>query len=211
MSEVIVDTEKLAYGLERGIGYTDTIWASVPSENRLRLAPCGLVSSSIHNYSTQNDIPSQEVIVSADFGFDSGEHVLPLLGETNQDRVAVDASYSQFLGYVGLSLGYEECANVKVFPPEKILKFKLSETDLILDWLTIVAYEFRKLNTHPKDEFGLDVGRGPLTRASAARIRQTFTQIWNPSNYKLWTPPERVQRHGKTVSRHIPKDAIVIP
>jgi len=135
---------------------------------------------------------------------------LPLLGETNQDRIAVDASYSQFLGYVGLRLGYEEYANVKAFPPEKILKFKLSETDLILDWLTMVAYKFGKVNTHPKDEFGLDVGEGPLTRASAARIRQTFAQIWDPANYKPWMPPERVQEHGRQVSKHIPKDAITV-
>jgi hypothetical protein len=211
MTEVIVDTEKLAYGLEQGIGHSNTIWRSAPEADRLRLAPCGLVSSAIHNYLVEQDIASRQIIVRPNLSFDPEmEHVLPLIGEKDQDPLVVDASYSQFLGYVGLCLGYERAVGTKFFPDEKILSFNLSEKDMAINWLTKTAYEFRRINTHPRGEFSLDVGRGPLARASEKRIRQGYAQIYNPANFSPHTPPDRVIEDGNTVAKYIPQDTITV-
>src|SRR5665213_1227896 len=107
MSEVLVDTEKLVYGLELGIGQSTTMFSALSPELMLRYSPCGLVSSAIVEYLKTQDIPVRQVISSPHLPFaPEVRHVIPLVGESENPRV-VDASYSQFLGYVGISGAYE--------------------------------------------------------------------------------------------------------
>ncbi|OGL39644.1 hypothetical protein A3J32_02045 [Candidatus Saccharibacteria bacterium RIFCSPLOWO2_02_FULL_46_7] len=211
MSEVVVDTEKLAYGLERGIGHSDTIFSAAPIEFRLRCSPCGLVSSAINAYARRRDIPIQLMINSPNLAFDPEmQHVLPFLGEPSQELLVIDASFSLFLGYVGLGWGYETATGTKAFPPEKIIEFKLSERDIVIDWLTTVAVEFQKRNCRPKTDDGYDLGSGPLAIATPGVIKSVYSQIYGSQNYVPWTPPDYVLKHGETVSKYIPRSSITI-
>lgn len=211
MSEVKVDTEKLADGLIAGIEETKTIFAYTPPEHRLRLAPCGLVSSAIHQYLLDRGISSELVISSPNFPFDKEkQHVFPLIGEPSADRTIVDASYSQFLGYVGLTTGYEVRRNTNVFPSEAIIDFKVSERGMVVDWLTNVAADFRRQRTHYDKNWYQDIGSKPLSKYVPAVINNYYSQIWAAENLQPWSPPDYAIEDGSVVAKHIPEDSITI-
>jgi hypothetical protein len=211
MSEVLVDDEKLAYGLRRGIGHTRTIFSALPSRYRLRGSPCGLVSSAIYQYLQQSDLPSKLVISSPGLSFDPDmQHVFPLVGEENEDATVVDASYSQFLGYVGLHFNYEQFGKTKAFPKEEVIHFKLSEISMVTQWLTSVATQFQRKNFHPQNVWGMDAGAGPLETASAAYIFDSYSKIWSTMHLEEWKPPHYVLEDGKIVAGYLPKGSISI-
>jgi len=211
MAEVTVDTQKLVFGLEKGIGRSGTIFSSSPTEWRLRYSPCGLVSSAIAEYLKKQGIPVRQVISTPNLAFDPEmQHVLPIVGESENDPVVIDASFSQFLGYVGISGGYEELSEERAFPDEKVIDFKLSEKDIMVNWLTAVATQFQSRNRRPRDEDNWSIGDGPLVVASASTIRQTYTKIWDPANFTPWESIPRVQRDGRAIAKYIPLRAITL-
>ncbi len=211
MSKISVDIEKLTYGLEKGIGKTRTPFASIEREQRLRITACGLVSSAIHAYALREGIPSRLVISNPNLPFDPEmQHVVPLLGESEDNPTAVDASPSQFFTYVGLILAYERATGETLFPPEKILSFELAERQLIVEWLTGAAVRFQKINRRPKGKYGFELGDGPLADSSETTIRAAYAKIWDPANFSSWTPITRVQQDGAVASRPIPKETIIM-
>lgn len=208
MSEVIVDTEKLEYGLERGIGKSDTIYAAREPKYRLRYSPCGLVSSGIYEYLAQEGIPAKQVISSPNLTIDPEmRHVMPVVG-ANIDPTIVDAAFSQFLGYVGIMGRYEELTGKRAFPDEKIIDFPLSRHSEVSEWLTMIATQFLGTRLQPLDDLGMKLIEGRLENASVQEIRQAYEAIWDPANFEDWHPPERVVNHGKQISRFIPDGAI---
>ena len=209
MATVCIDHEKLAYGLEQGIGNTGAPVASLPADERLRMAPCGLVSSAIHQYAQREGIASRLGISSPKLSFHPEmQHVIAILGE-DSDSVCVDASPSQFLMYAGLAVAYERYYKAKFFPPEKIISFKLDEAQIAVDWLTKHAVAFQKINTRPSDTFGL-LGTGPLADSSETTMREAYGQIYNPDNFVDWTPPPQVQEHSRVACLSIPAGLISI-
>src|ERR1700741_2336071 len=167
MSNVVIDNEKLAYGLELGIGHTRTIFAGLPSNMRVRGSSCGLVSTAIYEYAQREDIPVELLISNPGLSFDADlQHVVVGVGEAGPNQRIVDASYSQFLGHVGLTIGYVQNLGEDVFPPQKVLDFELSERDVISDWLTVISVAFREHRICFWDtKYGVTNGTGPLTNS----------------------------------------------
>jgi hypothetical protein len=209
MSELVVDTDKLAYGLERGIGKTRTICASMPRQQRLRMAPCGLVSAAIHAYASHEDLPVRLAMSAPLLPFDSQmRHVVPMIGPEETDPTVIDASPSQFLAYAGITLEYERVTRQKVFPAEKVLSFTLSERHVVVDWLANAALRFQAVNRRPTGWRGMQLGNGPLADAGVTELQDAFGAIWAPRNLSEWTLPEQVREHGEVVSKFIPPGAI---
>ena len=138
------------------------------------------------------------------------QHVIVVIGESTKNMTAIDASFSQFLGYVGMDYNYENLSNTDVFPKEEIIKFALSESALVAEWLTSVAISFRRKNVHPVNKWGMDVGQGPLEAAPRAVLLGTYTSIWNPSNLSDWSPPQYVIDDGIAVAQYIPEGCVII-
>lgn len=209
MTEVSVDTEKLAYGLKRGIGRTETIFAEGPFDYRLRLTACGLAATAIHRYCQEEEIYSRLLISSPRLDFDvEMQHVVPVVGDAPDEGLVIDAAYSQFLNYVGMGLPYDEANGSKEYPKEEIITFKFSERELITHWLTDYAVEFQRRNQHPRDEHGVDMGNARLVDADEETIRQAYDSIWDPDNMQPWNPPEHVVQHASHASAYIPPGAI---
>lgn len=210
MQVLKIDYEKLAFGLERGIGNTRTIFASLEPHERLRITPCGLVSSAIHAYATRQGIDSMLAISNPQLDFDPKmQHVIPLLGHPDHTPTVVDASPSQFLTYVGLNIAYTKCIEEDVFPEEKVIGFKLDEREHIVQWLTTAATVFQKINRRPRDHLERQLGVGPLSDASPATIQAVYDKIWHPKNLTSWTPADYVLEDGRVASLDIPKDTII--
>lgn len=212
MSEVVVDTEKLEYGLERGIRESDIpVFSDIEERYLLREAPCGLVSSGIHEWCNQEGLPSRLVISNPRLPFaPDTRHVFPLVGESNTDSTIVDAAYSQFLGYVGIRWNYESVSGEQAFPYEKIKVFKVSETDVLAGWLTSVATEFQKKKGLYKNDLGQDPAYGVLASSEPAVIHRTYSSIWDLANTERFVRPDRVVDDGRQLAKHIPKGAITV-
>lgn len=144
MTEVLVDTEKLADGLELGIGHTDNYFRLVaPREDRLRMTACGLVSTAIDRYALREGLPSRLMISQPKLPFDADiQHVVVLIDPDGSDPTLIDASPSQFLAYAGLTVAYERLTSQRIFPPEKVLSFRLLDRECIVDWLADAALRF---------------------------------------------------------------------
>lgn len=210
MAEVVVDDEKLTRGLEEGIAHTRTMFADAPIDQRLRVSACGLVSSAVHEYAQSQGLPSRLFISSPRLPFNREmQHVVAAVGD-EMDPTIIDASYSQFLGYVGLTAGYEKALGRKAFPDEKILAFPFSAREMVFDWLTEVSVMFQRRSLVLVGKYGLSQGVGPLSKSSPEKIRNALAAIWSPSSLELWTPPEHVKEDGELVSRYIPKGAIAL-
>lgn len=211
MNEVVVDEEKLAYGLKRGIGQSNTLFRSLEDKNKLRASPCGLVSSAIHQYLIHAGLPSRLLISTPKLACDPEmQHCFNVVGTSPDTELVVDASYSQFLGYVGLHYGYERITGYNHFPKEEIIDFRLSKSYLVAEWLTTVATKFQRKNVHPLNRWGLDAGGGPLEGASHAVIYDNFSQIWDRAKMAEWTPPEYVVNDGLELAKHIPAGSVII-
>jgi hypothetical protein len=209
MSKVVIDYEQLAYGLEEGISHTDTIFAYLPYQYRLRASPCGLVSSGIHEYAKKEGLPSRLLISTPNIPVDlEMQHVVVGIGEEDTDLTLIDGSYSQFLGYVGLTETYEEASGKSAFPEEKVIDFLVSEREFVFDWLSEVASLFQVRSVACLGRYTRTEGVGPLSGSSREELRKTFSAIWDPKNMKIWTAPERVEAHGQILSEHIPKGTI---
>ena len=211
MSELFVKSEILADGLKRGISKTSTIFSSLADRDKLRGSPCGLVSSAIHQYLVSSGLRSRLLISTPELTCDpTMQHVFPVVSCPSGKEIVIDASYSQFLGFVGLSYSYEECTNSKEFPKEEIIDFPLAASGIVAEWLTSVAVRFQRKNSHPINKWGIDAGGGPLEPAHHTVIYDSYSRIWSSANVTEWSPPDYVIADGFQVAQHIPKESIVI-
>ena len=209
MTKVFIDTEKLASGLEQGIADSNDFFSYYPAEHRLRGPVCGVVSTAIQLYLHSSGIDSELIISKPKLPFDSSlEHVYLLIGMVGTDRVVVDASYSQFLSFVGLREGYEIISKESVYPAEKILDFNESQRGLVVNWLGMVANRFRTINSHPITGFDIDLGAGPMNYATTAELKTVFNSIWDPKNAELWVPDKFVLQDAAQIAQRIPKNCV---
>jgi hypothetical protein len=142
--------------------------------------------------------------------FDEGlKHVVPVI-EADDDPLVIDASYSQFLDFVGLDHYYETFTGQQHFPETEVISFRFSERDIITGWLADVAASFQSVNTMPEFEDGMRLGRGPLVSADRQTLQQTYDRIWNPANFSAWKPGASTLNAGRSVAGYIDPRAIEI-
>lgn len=206
---MVVDTEKLAFGLEKGVGETNTPYIRYAPEERLRAPICGLASAAIASYARSEGIEAQLYISTPRFPFEPDmQHVVTIVNGEGLDGTIIDAAPSQFLAYAGMTLGYEDVTGEKIYPPEKIFHFTIEQRYRVVDWLTKTALKFHESNVQPIGKLGFRLGEGALVGASNEEIRQTYDQIWNPRNLKAYSLPPDTEEQGLIVSRHIPRGTI---
>ena len=206
---LVIDTEKLEHGLEEGVLRGDVSFRGwMERKEVLRMVSCGLVTSAIGAYLRQNDIPHQLLLSDPQLSIDPGmRHTFPLVGKQGEGEV-VDASYSQFFQYVGMSVMHEKRMGIPLFPQKKVLHFPLRQREEAVDWVALWAVGFRDIKQHTEIDWD-DPVIGPLENASRTAIFATISEIWNPEYFEPFSPSERVVQDGEIVARHIPKDAII--
>lgn len=204
--KVSVDTEKLTRGLEAGVPNTRMVSSDFPRDDILRTMPCGLVTSAISEYLKREEIPHQLVISEPDLWFNPNiRHVFPIVGESADHSVVVDAAYSQFLDFTGINTRNKDQLDADFFPEKKILDFRLQELDDTVDWLALWAEAFRDVEPYFEK-----LKAGPLSSVSNQAIRVSLNDVWNPNRLSPWNPSQRVVDHGRVVSESIPSGAITI-
>jgi len=209
MSEVFVDVDKLANGLEKGIAHTNTFFCELPTHQRLRLTPCGLISTAIQQYLVAEGVDCALKISQPNLTlYPDLQHVFPVINPDSQDPTVIDASYSQFFEFVGLHTAYEVFSGTDAFPPEKVISFRFSEAELAADWLTLVAMRFRHINKHPKNSNGYDVTYCQPQNVTRQQLNQSYATIWNPDNTEPWSPDGDTTKQAKIIAQHIPTGCV---
>ena len=166
MKEVVVDTEKLAFGLERGVDKINTPYIRYAPEERLRTPICELASAAIVHHARSVDVEAHLYESTPNLSFAPYmQHVVPVVNGKELEGTIIDASPSQFLAYAGMSLGYEDATGEKIYPPEKIFCFTIEQRHRVVEWLTKTALAFHEINVRPIDQLGFRLGGGDLCGA----------------------------------------------
>ena len=209
MAELAIDYEKLEYGLTKGIGKTSTIYASVDEANRLRITPCGMVSTALHYYCLKQGLKSQLLICSPQLSFDPEmQHCLSVVN-VDKKSTALDACYSNLLCYSGIQYSYIMEKQFDPFPREKLISFNLNETETYIDWITDVISTHQKQNVATFYGFlGRFCGDGHLSTSSRNDIRETYSAIYDFDRMVNFYPEDYVIIDGLTVAESIPSGAI---
>lgn len=199
MAEIVVHADLLAEGLERGIGLVPRIFATLPLDSRLRQTPCGLVGPAIHYYARQQGVASKLTLSRPDLPIDpSMRHVFPMVGPVEDDPLVIDASYSQFFAYGGLTLARHYESGCVALPDEKVLVFPLSQRNLVAPWMAGIISRFHQR-----------YGRPPNALHGQA-LEETLSRIWDPANFEPWRPPDYAQTEARLVCSMIPLGAIAV-
>ena len=208
---VVVDRERLAWELEEGIDQSGCCWV-YPRKYILRNPVCGLTSASIAEHLHRREIPVRLIESGPNLVFDEDTaHILPILGEGENQHV-IDATATQFLGYVGLVWGYAEEYGEDSYSAEKVIDFKLSNWHEVIDWLTRYAIDFRSRD--PRREFttsyGNKIGNGPLSDSAEEDIRNAYSKIYNPAGFEEYAPSNIVKSAAESVAKFITAGSIQV-
>jgi hypothetical protein len=211
MSEITVDTERLARNLQRGLGHTDDYISVAPAKYRLRSGWCELVSVAIAEHCKNRGIlaSAKKNVLALPFNT-CKYHVIDLLDEDQPDPFILDATFSQFYDYVGLGCGYEEFSGTQVLPPEKIIACRVSQLGPVIGQIALTAFGFRQINSHPLNKYGIDMGDGPLANATLAEIIETYQHIWDVKRYQPLTTRLNTLKQAKIVATYISDKCITV-
>lgn len=216
MAEVIVDQEKLAWGLEQGTMQTNAANSVHLRTNgypayALRAPLCGLMSMSLQTYCRQKDISAKLVLSEPglDFAPDM-THVFSVIETPENDEPTVlDPTYSQFFNLVGLHPRYEIETRHRAYPEQKILQFRWPERLPAMRWLAQQALEFRE--NLPSDNYNYLSRSRPLWWATPEFLLKTYSAIWDPGNLVQWEPVSPNTRVAAgIISGYIPEGAIQV-
>jgi hypothetical protein len=194
----LVETGRLAEGLEKGLGETHYLFKGFYPKLRLRMeGACGVASLAIAQHLREQGQQPELVISTPELSIDSNRrHVFLLVGGT-----VIDPSYSQFLGYAGLTPGYVMFGGKDDFPTPKIESFKLEESRNIVNRLT-------RISQHILDHLDKDVekqlfGTPEFVGMDEAEMGAIFSEIWNPDNFDTYEPQEYMVEAGTKLAQFI--------
>jgi hypothetical protein len=189
MSELPLDYTKFADTLGQALDDADTNFF-LPSAMRLRMQYCGVTALAISESLRSIGYDAQAVISSPKLAIDSDMRHAMTRVETSNGPVLIDATYSQFMGYVGVGL-YPRDA--EYYPEQQVIEFPLDEAHQPVDILIECTRRFRQAIVEKK--------AAPTPFSSRLRdvdeptVRRTLSEIWNPHYFSTYRP-----RHKKTIA-----------
>ena len=165
---------------------------------------CGLVSAAI-----AERIEGAQIMVSKP-GIPAAptmEHAVTVF-EREGERFVIDASYTQFLAFAGLSEGYVHFGGVDTFPKDKIAVFKLGEHSEVVDQL--VAHARVALDTYVAPDEKWYNSNMEFKAMDDAQIRAQYTEIWSPANFHPLTLQEDRKGLVRKMAALIPDEAVAL-
>lgn len=210
MSELSINTHLLAESLKKGM-QTERIYSFIPKEALLRTAVCGTVSTAIHLSTTALGIQSRLVVTRPLQDIDDAlEHVFTVIG-SDAKTLIVDASYSQFMEYIGPIRLFENTTKQQVFPEEEVLTMPPSDVITAARILTNACIDFREAQIKfPNWQTSLTHSPAipkPLYDAPADYLQARFEEIWDMEFSSDWKPSARTLEAAKKLAPHIPPEA----
>ncbi len=197
--------ELLASSLEAALGEVHWVLGSLNPRMRLRMGVCGLVSAAI-----AETIDGATLKLSQPYSTVEPDmkHVVVAAPYQGQE-VIIDASYTQFLGYAGLTPGSIACGGADTFPEQKIALFKLGEHHEMVLKLARHARTAIATYRQPADKYYIPTGV-PFKDFSDEEIIHEYSKIWLPSNLHDHVVPEDEMEMPRAIAACIPAEALRI-
>jgi hypothetical protein len=212
MPNIQFDTERIAGGLRAGLADSHTILRFDNERDWLRQPVCAIVSTALRLVAERQQLAAQTMFIDPQFDFNRAmRHVYLRVGAAEDpDPYIIDASYSQFMSYVGLTPWYDKERDRDSYPEEEVVAFRVSETEDFLEWFSGAAYRFSQTSQPIEGEYGLVYGHGPLSGSSHAELRHHFGKIWNLGTAVDWTASDETMEVAIAVSRYVDDRAIEV-
>lgn len=207
-----IDCEKLADGIESSF---DLSGDSKFRKLYLRMivgGGCGDVSTAVMLYLQSQDIPAKTIISKPHLPFDrSMEHVMVAVNDEPDNPLMIDATYSQFLDYVGYSIAYDKITGRQIYPIERAIAFNINDRDNSLRKIAKAALHFRAIESELVKEVGYQFGEDWIPEVTTEQgMMDSLGPIWDHSNFYPYEPTESNLVAGARLSRFICKSAVKI-
>lgn len=189
----------MAESLERGLGEMDPqLLAAFHPRDRLAVGVCGIVSVAISHYLSEHDVHNRMVLSNPQLDIDPDlRHAAVVLEEGGADTI-IDATYTQFYGYAGLSPALK--AELPQFPRKKIVQFPLGEHQQLVQNMSEQA---SGLITHLGGQRSPQHRAPEFTGMNRHQIASILDSIWSPENLTSFQPSFETMEAGKHLARFI--------
>lgn len=196
----LANKEHAVMQLERGLGEVHWIAAGFDPSLRLRMALCGITSVALAEKFVENDYDVELIISSPAVPHaPEAQHVMPLVRHQGRNLI-VDATYSQFMEYSGLTPGYVTFGGRDMYPREKIRVMMQGESDKVATDLYIASRYFLE-HRQPMPE--IDWKRNAFDNVSENDQKKTWASIWNEENFDTFIPDEQTLEAGRKLAKFI--------
>lgn len=182
MSELLINYTRMSEILGEALRDDDPVFYT-PASMRLRMEYCSVTTVAISNYFNSIGYNARPLISRPQLSGDRGmEHAFTRV-EGPTGPLIVDATYSQFMGYVGVGLRpFED----EYYPKERVVEFAYGDVGQIVDPLIECTRLFRQAIEDKK--------AAPLLVSSILRLRSeeevrvTLEKIWDPKYISDYIP-----------------------
>lgn len=193
--------EELAENLETGLGEIDPLWSGhLPSELRLRRPVCGIVSVALALSFRRAGYTVQVAKTSPRWDMDRGAtHVFPIIKD-GDTPVVVDATYSSFLSYAGLTAEGVMDGQEATFPEEKIIVFEAGDTDTPSTKIVEAVPEALRSWRNTRKEW---LFPPTLAFLSQREMKEDMAQFWDVSHSERFIPSDYTKAAASRLARYV--------
>lgn len=194
------NTDGVVASLERGLGEVHWIAKGFYPSLRLRMALCGITSVALAEKFTENEYDVELVISNPGIPNSKGmQHVMPLVRHGGRD-VLVDATYSQFMEYVGLTPGYIIFGGEDLYPKEKIRIIERGDDVAVATDLYNASRNFLE-NRESIAE--VNWKRNVFDDVSEEEQKVLWSTIWKEENFDVFAPDEETMDAGRKLAQFL--------
>jgi hypothetical protein len=200
MSELPIDYERMADSLERALYDIDDS-ASIPVSMRLRTTYCGFTGLGITEYIRWLGYDARVGLNSPELGpYPNMKHAFTEV-MVDDDPIVIDATYGQFMGFVGLGLFQ---MHRPYYPERRVIEFRRSNFHYPVDMLASEISDLREAISRGETKTVPFIGR--FQKKSSEEIRPELAKIWNPVNRILYIPSSEEVRVGRLLAARLKTD-----
>ena len=200
--------EGLADNLETGIGEAGWYYELIPKELRLRLPVCGLASVAIASVLEDMGEKVKVVHCKPQLAFDPQEtHVFPIVYGDDRPPMIIDATFSSFLRFAGLTPEGILAGQQDAYPQDKILTFERGDSRRPA---TLLATRAMKAKYSRPPEWKPGYIAPPFENLKMIEIYQKLTEFWNPMYFHEFEPSNDTIKAAKYVSDFIDPNNLML-
>jgi hypothetical protein len=175
--------------------------ASIPVSMRLRTTYCGFTGLGITEYIRWLGYDARVRLNNPELDlYPNTKHAFTEV-IVDDDPIVIDATYGQFMGYVGLGLAQ---MHKPYYPERRVIEFRKSNFHYPVDVLTDEIDNLREAVSRGETKTVPFIGR--FQKKSSEEIGVQLAKVWNPVNRTLYIPSSEEVRVGRQIAARLKTD-----
>lgn len=199
----LAQPDKLAEDLEKGLGEIHWLTKAFEPSLRLRMeGVCGITSIAIAEHFKRQGHEVDLVISDPKLDLDQGmRHVMPIV-RVDGHEATIDANYSSFLTYAGLTPGYVMFNQFDYFPESKIEIIRDGKNEALVRKMSEAALRFMP-HFQYMEEMNLRIPQFMEPDVDESVVNATYAAIWDPAYFDTYRPSEETLAAGKRLAEYV--------